>query len=137
MYWMPFLGLRRIDMITPTMLRGVTAQIQWTSVSVKRNAIIKLSSMFKTAVLDRLIATNPTTSLDKPKAVKKVVDPYTRANAEQIISYLYVTQRKYAQIYAAFFEFCFFTGVRPGEPWGCNGKMSTSINAPQRFAGSS
>ncbi|MNP47989.1 hypothetical protein D3C76_1420790 [compost metagenome] len=29
-YWMPYLGLRRIDMITPTMLRGVISQIQWT-----------------------------------------------------------------------------------------------------------
>lgn len=118
LYWMPYLGLRRIDMITPTLLRSVISQIQWTSVGVKRNAIIKLSSVFKTAVLDGLIAKNPTASLDKPKAVKKVVDPYTRAEAEAIIAHLYGSLRKYSQIYAAFFEFCFFTGVRPGEAMG-------------------
>lgn len=85
-YWMPYLGLRRIDMITPTMLRGVISQIQWTSVGVKRNAIIKLASVFKTAVFDGLITKNPTASLDKPRVVKKVVDPYTRSEAEMIIS---------------------------------------------------
>lgn len=85
---------------------------------MKRNAIIKLSSVFKTAVLDGLIAKNPTASLDKPKAVKKVVDPYTRTEAEAIIAHLYGSLRKYSQIYAAFFEFCFFTGVRPGEAMG-------------------
>lgn len=118
LYWMPYLGLRRIDMITPTMLRGVIAQIEWSSVGVKRNAIIRLSSVFKTAVLDGLIIKNPTASLDKPKAVKKLVDPYTREEAEAIIGHLYSTLRKYSQIYAAFFEFCFFTGVRPGEAMG-------------------
>jgi integrase len=117
-YWMPYLGLRRIDMITPTMLRGVISQIQWTSVGVKRNAIIKLASVFKTAVFDGLITKNPTASLDKPRVVKKVVDPYTRSEAETIISHLYTTLQKYCQIYAAFFEFCFFTGVRPGEAMG-------------------
>ncbi|WP_239688067.1 tyrosine-type recombinase/integrase [Pseudomonas asplenii] len=118
LYWMPYLGLRRIDMITPTMLRGVISQIQWTSASVKRNAIIKLASIFKTAVLDGLITKNPTASLDKPKAAKKVVDPYTRAEAEAIIRHLYAELRKYSQIYAAFFEFSFFTGLRPGEAMG-------------------
>ena len=118
LYWMPYLGLRRIDMITPTMLRGVISQIQWTSAGVKRNAIIKLASIFKTAVLDGLISKNPTASLDKPTAVKKVVAPYTRAEAEAIIEHLYATRQRYAQIYAAFFEFCFFTGLRPGEAMG-------------------
>ncbi|WP_236183304.1 site-specific integrase [Pseudomonas juntendi] len=130
-YWMPYLGLRRIDMITPTMLRGVISQIQWTSVGVKRNAIIKLASVFKTAVLDGLIAKNPTTSLDKPKSVKKVVDPYTRAEAEAIIAHLYATLQKYSQIYAAFFEFCFFTGVRPGEAMGLKWE---DIDVDQRSA---
>ncbi|MDD0972472.1 tyrosine-type recombinase/integrase [Pseudomonas fontis] len=118
MYWMPYLGLRRIDMITPTMLRGIIAQTEWTSTGVKRNAVIKLASVFKTAVLDGLLAKNPTASLDKPKAVKKVVDPYTRDEAERIIAHLYRALCKYSQIYAAFFEFAFFTGLRPGEAMG-------------------
>ncbi|KDN98959.1 tyrosine-type recombinase/integrase [Pseudomonas donghuensis] len=118
LYWMPYLGLRRIDMITPTMLRGIIANIEWSSTGVKRNAIIKLASVFKTAVLDGLIAKNPTSSLDKPKAVKKVVDPYTRDEAERIIAHLYKTLHKYSQIYAPFFEFAFFTGLRPGEAMG-------------------
>lgn len=131
LYWMPYLGLRRIDMITPTMLRGVISQIQWTSAGVKRNAIIKLASIFKTAVLDGLITKNPTASLDKPTAVKKVVDPYTRAEAEAIIEHLYATCQKYAQIYAAFFEFSFFTGVRPGEAMGLQWQ---DINLEERTA---
>ncbi|MFP3369409.1 phage integrase central domain-containing protein [Pseudomonas sp. SIMBA_068] len=117
LYWMPYLGLRRIDMITPTMVRGVISQIQWTSVGVKRNAIIKLASVFKTAVFDGLITKNPTASLDKPRVVKKVVDPYSRSEAEAIISHLYATLRKYSQIYAAFFEFCFLPGYAQARPW--------------------
>lgn len=131
LYWMPYLGLRRIDMITPTMLRRVISQIQWTSAGVKRNAIIKLASIFKTAVLDGLITKNPTASLDKPTAVKKVVEPYTRAEAEAIIEHLYATCQKYAQIYAAFFEFCFFTGLRPGEAMGLQWQ---DINLEERTA---
>ncbi|WP_024694705.1 tyrosine-type recombinase/integrase [Pseudomonas syringae] len=115
MYWMPHLGPRRVDTITPTQIRSIVARTQWSSINVKRNAIIKLASVFKTAVSDGLIAKSPTSSLDKPKVVKKIPDPFTRDEAEQIIAYLYANSRKYAQVYAAFFEFLFFTGLRPGE----------------------
>jgi integrase len=90
-----------------------------------------LASIFKTAVLDGLITKNPTASLDKPTAVKRVVDPYTRAEAEAIIEHLYATSQKYAQIYAAFFEFSFFTGLRPGEAVGLQWR---DINLEERTA---
>lgn len=118
MYWMPHLGTRRIDLVTPAQVRAIVAETQWTSASTKRNAIIKLASVFKTAMADGLITRNPTASIDKPKPTKKVVDPYTREEAERIIAYLYENTRKYAQIYAAYFEFMFFTGLRPGEGMG-------------------
>lgn len=118
MYWMPHLGGRRMDLITPTLIRAILAQTVWTSTGVKRNAIIKLASVFKSAVAEEMITKNPTTALEKPKTQKKVVDPYTRDEAERIISYLYDNTLKYCQIYAAFFEFLFFTGLRPGEAMG-------------------
>ena len=34
------------------------------------------------------------------------------------IEHLYKSLRKYLQIYAPFFEFAFFTGLRPGEAMG-------------------
>jgi integrase len=66
MYWMPPLGMRRIDLITPTLVRTIVAETEWASAGV-------------------------------------------------IITYLYENTLKYAQIYAAFFEFVFFTGLRLSE----------------------
>ena len=94
------------------------ATIAWSSIGVKRNATIKLASVFKSAVKEGLIDRNPMASIDRPKAVKKLVDPYTRIEAEKIIEWMYANAERYSQIYAAFFEFLFFTGLRPGEAMG-------------------
>lgn len=135
LYWMPYLGLRRIDMITPTMLWGVISQIQGTSAGVKRSAIIKLASIFKTAVLDGLITKNPTASLDKPTAVKKVVDPYTRAEAEAIISTLRARSTRRSML--PFSSSVSSPACALVRLWACNGRTSTQRNAPQRSSESS
>lgn len=114
-YWMPFLGARRIDEISSADLRKIVAETDWTSVGVRRNATDKLSSVFKSAVADGLIARNPMASITRPKLQKKVVDPLTREEAEQVIAHLYQNLKGLVRVYACFFEFAFFTGMRPGE----------------------
>ena len=115
LYWMPGLGMRRMDLITPTLIRSVVAEIEWSSPGVKRIAIIRLASVFKTAVADGLIPRSPTATIDKPRQIKKMVDPYTRDEAEQLIEWMYANMARYSQVYAALFEFLFFTGLPPGE----------------------
>lgn len=114
-YWMPHLAVARLDQITPTLLRRIISSIEWTSPGVKRNAMFKLSTILDSAVKDGLIKKNPMAPLEKPRVSKKLVDPFTRDEAERIIQHLYATLGKYSRIYAALYEFLFFTGLRPGE----------------------
>jgi len=46
---------------------------------------------------------------------KKPIDPFTVAEADAIIEHLYNTLTHSMQIYAAYFEFAFYTGMRPSE----------------------
>lgn len=114
-YWMPHLAVARLDQITPTLLRRIISSIEWTSPGVKRNAMFKMSTILDSAVKDGLIKKNPMAPLEKPRVSKKLVDPFTRDEAERIIQHLYATLGKYSRIYAALYEFLFFTGLRPGE----------------------
>ena len=115
LYWMPHLALTRIDLITTTLLRRIIAGTDWTSPGVKRNAMFKLSAIIKSAVMDGLIAKDPTLSLEKPKRSRKEVDPFSRGETEAIIDRLYQNDHWPGLIHAALFEFLFYTGLRISE----------------------
>jgi len=115
MYVIPHLALVRIDLITTTLLRRMLTSIEWTSPAVKRNAMVKLSTILRSAVQDGLIARNPAESLQLPSRSKKEVDPFTLDEANAIIAKLYNHPHWPSTIYAAFFEFVFFTGLRLSE----------------------
>ncbi|CAM3883677.1 Integrase [Pseudomonas reidholzensis] len=66
LYWVPHLALVRIDLITTTLLRRIVAAMDWTSSSVKRNAMVKLSTILRAAVLDGLITRNPAEAIQLP-----------------------------------------------------------------------
>lgn len=114
-YWMPGLALVRIDLITTTLLRRVMASKEWKSRGVKRNAISKLSTILNSAVSEELIPKNPAAILELPKRIKKEIDPFTLDEANQIIAKMYEHSHWPSTIYAAFFEFVFFTGMRLSE----------------------
>jgi len=114
-YWMPHLALTRIDLITPTLLRRIVAGTEWTSPGVKRNAIVKLAAIMRSAVGDGLLQKNPAEAMELPKRTKKEVDPFQLSEAERIIDRLYQTEHWPSLIYAALFEFLFFTGLRISE----------------------
>lgn len=115
LYWVPYLALVRIDLITSTRLRQILSSVEWTSPSVKRNALVKLSTILSSAVADGLISRNPASSLQLPKRTKKEIDPFTLDEANRIIAKLYEHPHWPSRIYAAFFEFAFFSGVRLSE----------------------
>ncbi|WP_313048073.1 tyrosine-type recombinase/integrase [Pseudomonas soli] len=115
LYWVPRLAMVRIDLITTTLLRRIVASISWTSPSVKRNALVKLSTILSSAVMDGLIDRNPAEALQLPARAKKEVDPFTLEEADKIIQELYRHEHWPSLIYAAFFEFMFFSGLRLSE----------------------
>lgn len=115
MYWMPHFALRRIDHLSTTMIRQVIVSTKWTSSGVKRNCLAKLSTILLSAVRDGLIDKNPAAAIELPKRIKKDVCPFTLDEANRIIERLYATRHWPSQIYAAYFEFVFFTGMRLSE----------------------
>ncbi|KAF1004379.1 MAG: putative defective protein IntQ [Pseudomonas sp.] len=114
-FWMPAFSAKRIDVIASAEIRKAVAAIEWESPGVRRNACDKLSSVMQAAVLDGYIARNPCLSVSKVKLAKRQVDPFERDEAERIIADLYQHLQGPTRIYAAYFEFAFFTGLRPGE----------------------
>lgn len=114
-YWMPHLATVPLDQITPMRLRKIIVSTQWVSLNAKRNALTRLSSVLKSAVRDEFIPRNPVDSIELPRRNRKVVDPFTREEADQIIAWLYENLKWQSKIYACYFEFAFYTGLRPSE----------------------
>ncbi|KFE50095.1 tyrosine-type recombinase/integrase [Pseudomonas syringae] len=115
LYWMPSLSKLPLRKITTLMLRKIIAATEWKSPTTKRAAIQRLGTLLETALRDGLIERNPAASIELPARVKKSVDPFTTEEADAIISHLYATSAGAKRIYAAYFEFSFYTGMRPGE----------------------
>lgn len=115
LYWMPALAKIPIRNITTLMLRKIVASTPWKSATTKRAAIQRLSTLFETAVGDGIIDRNPIASIELPARSKKPVDPFSTDEAAAIIAHLYSKLTGAMRIYAAYFEFAFYTGMRPGE----------------------
>ncbi|MNF51507.1 putative prophage phiRv2 integrase [compost metagenome] len=115
LYWMPALAILPLDSITSVMLRKIVGSTPWASPGVKRSAIQRLTALFGTAVKDGLIIRNPVESIELPAKTKKPIDPFTLVEADAIITHLYNILTHSMRIYAAYFEFAFYTGMRPSE----------------------
>ncbi|MBT9499487.1 MAG: tyrosine-type recombinase/integrase [Zoogloea sp.] len=114
-WWMPKLAITPVSKITPPLLRKHLADLSWTSDGVKRNAMSKLSTILASAVSDGLLAENPMEGLELPKRTRKDPDPFTMVEADRIINHIYAEPHWPTQIYGAYFEFAFYTGMRPAE----------------------
>lgn len=116
LYWMPALAGFPMSDITPMALRKIIAATDWPSPGVKRAAISRVNALFNTAVQDEVVLRNPATSIKLPPRNRKVVDPFTAEEADALIAWLYANfTRPVVRIYAAYFEFAFYTGMRTGE----------------------
>ncbi|MFJ7315236.1 tyrosine-type recombinase/integrase [Pseudomonas sp. NPDC098747] len=114
-FWMPPFSAKRIDNITSADIRKMVSATDFGPVGVRRNAMNKLSSLMGAAVLDGHISRNPCVSIPRTKQLKRPIDPFEREEAERIIVDMYEQLTGPTRIYAAYFEFAFFTGMRPGE----------------------
>ena len=115
-YWMPRLGQLPITAITTMVLRKVISETVWETQSIKRESISRVASLLKSAVQDELIDRNPAVPIKLPKKAKKQVDPFSGQEASAIIEWMYANfKRPGARIFAAYFEFAFYSGMRTGE----------------------
>ncbi|GLO12287.1 hypothetical protein PPUJ20028_08680 [Pseudomonas putida] len=69
---------------------------------------------------------NPAELVELPGRPKKEIDPFTQAQANTIINTLYQHKHWPSLIYAALYEFMFFTGLRLPEALAVRG-------SPQRW----
>ena len=114
-YWVPHLAKMPLDKITPMLLRKIATETQWTSPSRRKGAVRLVTSILAQAVSDELIMRNPALSIPATRSVKRELDPFSREEADALIAKLYKSTSGLQAIYAAFFEFSFYTGMRPGE----------------------
>ncbi|MGG3795518.1 tyrosine-type recombinase/integrase [Pseudomonas paraversuta] len=114
-YWIPHLAHQPIDAISPVLMRKIVNGIEWTSPVRRKNAVRLVTSLFNQAVSDELIQRNPARSIPATRVVKRELDPFSRAEADAVIAKLYEVTSGLQAIYACFFEFSFYTGMRPGE----------------------
>ena len=114
-YWMPRYAARTLTSISYSELRSDVNGIDWASNKTRNNALVPLRGIFNMAFDDEIIERDPTVKLRNLKHQKPPIDPFTRAEAECLLKALYARYSASEAIYAAYFEFAFFTGMRPSE----------------------
>lgn len=114
-YWVPNLATYPLDKITPVLMRKIVNGITWTSPIRRKGAIRLVTGLLTQAVNDELILRNPANSIPPTRVTKREIDPFSREEADELIEKLYEVTSGLQAIYACFFEFSFYTGMRPGE----------------------
>ena len=115
-YWMPDLASVPITAVTPMLLRKVIGGIDWKTPTIKRAAIARVGALFRAAMLDEVIERNPATAIQLPARTKKTIEPFSVTEADAIIEWMYANfTMPAAEIYAPYFEFAFYSGMRTGE----------------------
>ncbi|YCH85110.1 site-specific integrase [Ectopseudomonas composti] len=114
-YWMPHLATMPINEIRSLHLRKALERITWPSTTDRRFAINTLSGIFKAAIADELVVTNPATALPRAKVQQKEVDPFLQEEADRLIAQMHATLTGRQRMFAHYFEAAFYTGLRPCE----------------------
>ena len=114
-WWMPKLAVTPLASITTPLMRKLLAELPWTTSQVKSSCMSKIRTIFNSAVNDGLILKNPMSGLDLPKKPNKSINPFTQEEADKVIQHLYNQEEWQMQIYGAYFEFAFYSGMRLSE----------------------
>lgn len=114
-WWMPKLAVTPLASITTPLMRKLLAELPWTTSQVKSSCMSKIRTIFNSAVNDGLLSKNPMNGLELPKKPNKNINPFTQEEADKVIEYLYNNDEWQMQIYGAYFEFAFYSGMRLSE----------------------
>lgn len=111
-YWMPLFATRPIAGIRISEIRQAVNDVEWKTAKTRNNALISLRGAFSLAHEDEIIDRNPVSRMKNQKHQKPPPDPFSREEADTIIAHLYAHEDP---IHAAYFEFAFYSGLRPSE----------------------
>lgn len=114
-YWMPNFASQPINEIKPSDIKVIISSIEWGSGKTQNNAVSVLRRVFDLAFDDEQIEYNPADRVKSAKHQKPLPDPFTEKEANLIIKDLYKHNTAKDAVYAAYFEFAFWTGMRTSE----------------------
>lgn len=114
-HWMTEFAPVPIDQIKPSALKEIAAGSRWQTAKTRNNAVSVVRRVFELAVDDGIIESNPADKIKTLKHQEPPPDPFTEQEAERIIQHLYQAHTGPEVVYAAYFEFQFWTGMRPSE----------------------
>ncbi len=130
-YYYPHLEGRALDGITYLGLLEVVNGHPWRSVTTRNNSLIPLRSVFRLAFEEGYIERNPADRIKSLKRQAVEPDPFTVEEVDVLLGWLEVHR---PQPIFNYFEFMFFSGLRPSESmalrWGdvdlFNGRVKVS-----------
>lgn len=114
-FWYPAIGDTVITAIRYSDLMTALAARDWGSGKTQNNYLIPLRSVLDLAFVDGMIERNPGDRLRNARVQKPEPDPFTLDEVELVIAELC---KRYTGPYeqaANYFEFAFFSGMRPSE----------------------
>lgn len=115
LYWIPLWYQREIHTITANEVRTAVANVDWPSDKTRNNNLIPLRGIFEIALDDDIITTNPVAKIKNTKHQSPPVDPFSRDEMEQLLSWLHSNHSGQGLVYWLYFEIAFWTGMRTGE----------------------
>jgi integrase len=94
-------------------LKAEVSKIAFPSARMRNNSLIPLRAVFEAWVADdRARRTNPMEGIGNAGVQRGLPDPLDRGEADAIVAEMY---RRYDERVAAYFEFAFYSGMRPEE----------------------
>lgn len=115
--YLPKLGERLINSIRFTELLSLLADVEWKSNKTRNNELIPLRAVFKLALRDGAISVNPTEGIVNGKHQFPDADPLLIEEMEAFLTWLERTQHP---MWVNYFEYAFFSGLRPSEQIALN-----------------
>lgn len=114
-HWMPEWATTPVNEISAGDVRRVVSSIQWTSAKTRNNSIIPLRGVMALCLDDGIIDSNPVDRIKNLKHQKPEVDPFTREEADIIVSWMRENYVGAEAIIPVYFELAFWTGMRTSE----------------------
>ncbi len=111
-YPVPIFGHTPIDQIKYSDIAELLGSVEWSSMKTRNNVATVIRQPFELAFIDGLIDINPAARIKNMQVQKEAPDPFTLAEANQIIQQLHDNDEP---VFANYFEFAFFTGLRTSE----------------------
>lgn len=107
-HWYERIGDKPVNAI---LRRDIDAVLVDLSAKTRNNVLIPCRAVFAYAEDDGLLDRNPTSNVKNAKVQRDEPDPFTLDEVEDILADL----REHSEVDADYFEFAFFSGMRPSE----------------------